>query len=103
MTNKAKIKGSRVERLCVAAFEALGISARKQPLSGALPDYPHDVSVKINNKHYIIEVKARKGEQKTLERWRGEADILLYKADRLEFMCWMPLSVLGELINGNKE
>ena len=102
MTNKAKIKGSRVERLCVEELKEIGVEARKQPLSGALPDFPHDISAKIHGKYYIIEVKARKGEQKTLERWRGEADILLYKADRLEFMCWMPLKVLGELINGKE-
>ena len=75
-----------------------GIAACKQPLSGALQDFPHDVQATIAGGRVIVEVKARKGQQKTLERWRGQADMLLYKADRGEFMVWMPLEVFGQIV-----
>lgn len=100
---QSKRKGSRVERLAVKALEALGCRARKQPLSGSLQDFPHDVYATINGKPYVIEVKARKGAQRTLERWRGQADLLLYKPDGAEFMVWMPLSTLGDMIGGGDE
>ncbi len=82
----------------MAALEALGFTAHKQPLSGALPEWPGDVCAEINGAKYIVEVKARRGEQKTLERWRGEADLLIYKADHKELMVWMPLEVLGSML-----
>ena len=43
MSSKSKIKGTRVERKIVKLFQDLCIQARRQPLSGALQDFPHDV------------------------------------------------------------
>ncbi len=83
MSSKAKIKGTRVEREIVKLFEAQGFSARRQPMSGALMDFPHDVYVNDLFEGTTIEVKARKNGAgfKQLDDWKGSADILVLKKD----------------------
>lgn len=83
MSSKAKIKGTRVEREIVKLFEDLGYSSRRQPMSGAIQDFPHDVYVNDLFDGTTIEVKARKNGQgfKQLEDWKGSADILVLKKD----------------------
>ena len=56
MGSKSKSKGYRTEYNLVKRFQAAGLDAKRQVLSGALPDHPHDI--KINNPDFIIEVKA---------------------------------------------
>jgi hypothetical protein len=83
LSSKAKIKGTRVEREIVKLFEAQGFSARRQPMSGALMDFPHDVYVNDLFDGTTIEVKARKNGAgfKQLDDWKGSADILVLKKD----------------------
>ena len=45
MSSKAKRKGTRVENEIVKLFQAEGFNARRQPLSGAIQAFPHDVQV----------------------------------------------------------
>ena len=47
MSKKSKQKGYRTEYNLVKRFQGAGIDAKRQVLSGALPDHPHDI--KINN------------------------------------------------------
>ena len=47
MTSAAKRKGTRVENKIVNMFQSMDIGAKRQPLSGALRDYPHDVAVDL--------------------------------------------------------
>ena len=94
MANRSKQKGDRVERRIVHMFEGIGIPAKRVPLSGAVADYPHDVIVE-HPKHgeLSVECKARKNRDgfATLERWKGEADLLMLVSDRQEprvYMTW---------------
>ena len=81
MGSKSKSKGYRTEYNLVKRFQAAGLDAKRQVLSGALPDHPHDI--KINNPDFIVEVKARKNGAgfKTLKRWMGAADALIMHED----------------------
>ncbi len=106
MTSRSKAKGSRVERRIVKILEHWGIKARRQPLSGAIQDFPHDVFCDLPGRgRTTIEVKARKDGQgfKQLDRWRGQADMLLLVADRAEPMVYVPLSVIGDLTKSIQE
>ena len=82
MSSKSKIKGTRVERKIVKLFQDLGIQARRQPLSGALQDFPHDVQVKLLD-GLNCEVKARKDGKgfATIKKWKGNADLLILVED----------------------
>ena len=72
MSSSHKRKGTRVENEIVNLFQAEGFNAKRQPLSGALIDFPHDVQVKDLYEGTNIEVKARKsGEGFTqLDKWK---------------------------------
>ena len=85
MSSKAKRKGTRVENEIVKLFQAEGFKARRQPLSGAIQDFPHDVQVSDLFNGINIEVKARKsGEGFTqLDKWKGSADLLISAIDTL--------------------
>lgn len=94
----AKAKGTRLEVEVVKLLEKQGIEARRQPGSGIYPDFPHDVELKVNGKRYIVECKARKSGFATLDRWKGQADLLVVKVDRGDPIVYLPLRVLGEII-----
>jgi len=82
MTSSAKRKGTRVENKIVKMFQSLNINARRQPLSGALADFPHDVAVDLLG-GINCEVKARKGGKgfATIKKWKGSADLLILVED----------------------
>ena len=58
MSRKSKQKGYRTEYNLVKRFQSNGLDAKRQVLSGALPEHPHDI--KIKNHDLIVEVKATK-------------------------------------------
>ena len=91
MSSKAKVKGTRVENEIVKLFQAEGYNARRQPLSGAIQAFPHDVQVTDLFDGTNVEVKARKnGEGFTqLDKWKGSADLLILKKDRTSPMICM--------------
>ena len=45
MSSKAKIKGTRVENEIVKLYKKEGYKARRQPMSGAISAFPHDVYI----------------------------------------------------------
>lgn len=55
MTTKQKTNGTAAEKTVVKKARAKGLQAKKQPLSGVLPDYPNDVVIE----NALIEVKRR--------------------------------------------
>ena len=80
-------------------FASAGLElSRRQPGSGIYADFPHDVELRHKDRRYIVECKARKNGFATLDNWRGQADMLVVKADRKEPCVYMPLSVLRELL-----
>tara|TARA_X000001382_G_scaffold108763_1_gene84714 strand:- start:442 stop:924 length:483 start_codon:yes stop_codon:yes gene_type:complete len=91
LSSKAKVKGTRIENEIVALYKKEGYDAYRQPMSGAIVGFPHDVIVKDLHEGTNIEVKARKnGEGFTqLERWKGNSDILILKRDRTSPMVVM--------------
>ena len=98
MSSKSKQKGYRTEYNLVKRFQANGIDAKRQVLSGALPDHPHDI--KIKNPDMIVEVKARKNGAgfKTLKRWMGSADALIMHEDHEESLVAIALPLFIDLI-----
>jgi len=79
----SKRKGYRVEKKLVNMFLSEGIKSRRQPLSGAIQDFPHDLQVDILGGS-TVEAKARANGEgfKTIQRWKGSAEILLLVEDR---------------------
>ena len=98
MSSKSKQKGYRTEYNLVKRFQVAGIDAKRQVLSGALPDHPHDI--KIKNPDIIVEVKARKNGAgfKTLKRWMGSADALIMHEDHEESLVAIALPLFIDLI-----
>ena len=64
MSSKAKIKGTRVENDIVKLYQKEGYKARRQPMSGAISAFPHDVFIDDLHEGTNAEVKARKNEDK---------------------------------------
>lgn len=95
----AKSKGYRLEKEVVQEFRRLGFDARRQPGSGVYEDFPHDVFVRVGERKFVVECKARKEGLRTLDRWRGAADMLVVRLDRKEAMVYMPISVLADLLS----
>ena len=107
MSSKSKIKGTRVERKIVKLFEDIGIDARRQPLSGAVQDFPHDVQVKLMG-GLNCEVKARKDGKgfATIKRWKGSADLLIMVEDYDEpcvLMNWSLWKNIAKILKENGE
>ena len=98
MSSKSKQKGYRTEYNLVKRFQVAGIDAKRQVLSGALPDHPHDI--KIKNPDMIVEVKARKNGAgfKTLKKWMGSADALIMHEDHEESLVAIALPLFIDLI-----
>lgn len=98
MSSKSKQKGYRTEYNLVKRFQANGLDAKRQVLSGALPDHPHDI--KIKNPDMIVEVKARKNGAgfKTLKKWMGSADALIMHEDHEESLVAVSLPLFIDLL-----
>jgi len=98
VSSKSKQKGYRTEYNLVKRFQANGLDAKRQVLSGALPDHPHDI--KIKNPDMIVEVKARKNGAgfKTLKKWMGSADALIMHEDHEESLVAVSLPLFIDLL-----
>ena len=98
MSRKSKQKGYRTEYNLVKRFQSNGLDAKRQVLSGALPEHPHDI--KIKNPDLIVEVKARKNGAgfKTLKRWMGSADALIMHEDHEESLVAISLPYFIDLL-----
>ena len=105
MSSSHKRKGTRVENEVVKLFKHEGFNAIRQPLSGAIQDFPHDVQVKDLFGGTTIEVKARKsGEGFTqLDKWKGSADLLILKRDFQKPMVYLNWNLFKEFLNEYKE
>ena len=79
MTLKSpKSKGRKLENDIVKWFGEMGLNARRQPLSGQLSDFPHDVNVNLpDGGRLIVEAKKRAKLPATFDRWLGKAGVLI--------------------------
>ena len=100
MSSKAKRKGTRVENEIVKLFQVEGFNARRQPLSGAIQDFPHDVQVSDLFNGTNIEVKARKNGEgfAQLDKWKGSADLLILKKDFSNPMVYLDWNLFKEFL-----
>lgn len=87
----AKRKGTNKERLLARLFDGLrNVRAHRNPGSGAFMGLPHDVSIRLEHRDgftdFTAEVKARRDGRGfvQLERWKGQADLLVLWRDRQE-------------------
>jgi Holliday junction resolvase len=105
LSSKAKIKGTRVENEIVKLFIKEGFNAKRQPLSGALIDFPHDVQVHDLFGGTNIEVKARKSGEgfAQLDKWKGSADLLILKKDFSTPMVYVDWNLFKEFLHEYRE
>ena len=96
-----KRKGTRVENEIVKLFIKEGFNAVRQPLSGAIQQFPHDVNVRDLYDGTTIEVKARKsgGGFTTLDKWKGNADLLILKKDFEKPMVYLTWDFFKEFLH----
>lgn len=102
MVSAAKRKGSGFEREVVEALREYGLEAKKVPLSGALADYPGDVTLTVNGRTHTIECKRRRAGFKTLYGWLGKNDYLVFRDDKCEPLLVMRLKDFAILMRGEK-
>lgn len=90
MTIKSpKAKGRTFENQIVKWFEEMGLRARRQPLSGALADFPHDVDVMLpDGGRLIVEAKKRAKLPATFDRWLGKAGVLIMAQNHAKPADW---------------
>lgn len=96
-------KGYRTEYEIVKRLRDCGINTKRVPLSGGAPDFSGDILLKIGEKEYRCEVKARKDGFKQIYKWLEERDILIIKADRKEYLILVPFEIFINLIGGKKK
>ena len=104
MSSKAKIKGTRVENEIVKLYKKEGYKARRQPMSGAISAFPHDVFIDDLHEGTNAEVKARKNGEgfKQLEDWKGKADLLILKRNNKSPMVVMDWELYRIYLNDIK-
>lgn len=106
MKNRSKkAKGTRLEKWCVDQLRTIGVPARKQPMSGALQDFPHDVCGELPDGRFIVECKSWKAGWRTGDRAMGAADCLVMKRDYATpavYMSWDFFARLVGLANGGR-
>ena len=51
--------GTALERRIAKRAQSLGLTARRQPGSGAWPEYPHDVVILLDGERLLVEAKVR--------------------------------------------
>lgn len=82
MIKSPKAKGASFERRILAWFLDMGFTGRKQPMSGALNDFPHDLQINLpDGDRLIVEVKKRARLPLVFEKWLGRADVLVMAAN----------------------
>ena len=98
MIRSPRAKGRRVEHLVVKMLQDMGLFARRQPLSGAIRDFPHDVYAKLPDGDLICEVKARAKPPQVILNWLGKADVLFIKPNNAPFTVHMSEDTWRRLI-----
>lgn len=97
MTNKAKVKGDRIEREIVEFHKDIGIPAQRVPLSGAAGGlFTGDVV--IADMRAEVKARANGSSWKTLERWLGNNQLLFLRKDRAKPLVVMPFSTYEKLM-----
>jgi Holliday junction resolvase len=95
---RSREKGARTERAIVHALQAKGFAAARVPLSGAVGGrFGGDVVMSLIGRDLCIEVKARADGFRELYGWLDGRDVLIVKADRLEPLVVVRMSLAAEI------
>ena len=99
----SKRKGYRIENQLVNKIKSYGIECRRQPMSGAIPDFPFDIQ--IQEPRMSIEVKARANGEgfKTLEKWKGSADLLCLHRNNADTMVLLNFNLFLDILSEAKK
>lgn len=97
----AKRKGDRVEREIVDLHRAIGLDARRVPLSGSVAEYPGDVIVELPDGPLQLECKARRDGFATLRAWLGSSDALVIRPDRDEPYVVLPWRTWARVVGAS--
>lgn len=104
MPNASRQKGDRFERQCVADLDALGIPAKRTPLSGAVEGFTGDLHVEVCGHVEEIECKTRARGWLDLFGWlkhdKHPPFALFIKADRTDTLVVMDLPTFARLSKG---
>jgi Holliday junction resolvase len=100
MANPSKRKGDQFERDCVAFLNSQGLTARRQPYSGALNNWKGDIQFMLNGEKQKAECKRRKGAYKGINDALGANFVLFVKDDRTPALAVMRLEDFGKLVGG---
>ena len=94
----SKQKGDRAERQLVQLLQEAGLVCSRTPRSGAAGGpFSGDIHAELLSRSCRIEVKAR-AKFTTLHHWLAANEALILKADRLEPLVVLPLSLFAELV-----
>ncbi len=97
MSHPSKRKGSAFELEIARAFQDCGIAAEKMPLSGALPDYPGDVTAAVRGVDRSFQCKRRARAFSTLYGYLSGAYAAIIRDDRTETLVVMRLTDFMDL------
>ena len=100
--SKAKAKGTRAENEVVRLLNEAGISAKRQPMSGALKDYKGDVVLPDGD---AFEVKNRESIAEYLWTWlaQGDAKYLVLRKNHHDPLVLLKFDDLIELLRIKQE
>lgn len=105
MPNRSRQKGDRFERQCVLELKALGLDARRVPMSGSA-NVTHDTDdliLTVDGQERRLECKTRARAWSDLFGWlKAEKHAkppyaLLIKSDRTDTLVVMPFETFAEL------
>jgi hypothetical protein len=102
-------KGDRFERWCVNALQAMGVPAKRVPLSGAAQragaEYQHDLRVVVLGESLAVECKERAAPFLGMfYRWFAPGPRYLFvKATRGDTLVVMKLDEFARLVRPNPE
>jgi hypothetical protein len=94
MSKRSRDKGQRTERAIVRLLQDRGIACEK--ISGMYRPGA-DVNVWLLGAERGVEVKCRGGGFRELYKWLSNRDVLIVKADRLEPLVVVRLSLAAEM------
>jgi hypothetical protein len=95
---RSRDKGNRTERGIVHALQAKGFAAARVPLSGAAGGrFSGDVVMPLLGRDLVLEVKARAAGFREMYAWLVDRDVLVLKADRLEPLVVVRLSLAAKI------
>ena len=103
MGKSQRDKGNRVERELNKYFQQQGFFSKKVPLSGAVDHFKGDLILKLMDKEFQIEVKARKNGFKTIYQFLNSNDILAITANNKPFLLVFEIDKFIEIVRANVE